>query len=199
MGFQSLNTKTVIYYDDFIAQLANYQAHSSGSINRIWRAISGKSGIAQLQANNGYNSLRHNPNSLFVSDSKEFILSASVAIVRNTGNQVHYIGLMDKHLGELPVLNGCFLEGSTATGNWKGYLYRNGVLLDSGVVASLANNEIFQNITITAYNGKVVMVVNSDQLTLTGQTDFAVGLCFGLSNSGVSWPSFLIDWVKMEV
>lgn len=199
MGFQALNNRQTLYFDDFIGQLGAYQVHSSGTINRLWRAYSGKNGVAQFQANAGYNSARHNPNSLYVSNSREFILSGSLAIIRNTGRQLHYFGLIDKHLGELPVANGFYIEGNTSSGHWRGLLCRNGVLLDAKTIAPIAADETFQTVTITSYNGQTKISIDNSSTTLTGQTDFAAGFLFGLSNTGTSFPSILIDWIKLEV
>lgn len=198
MGFQTLSARTVLYFDDFIGQLGAYQFHSSGTINRLWRASSGKNGVAQFQANAGYNSARHNPNSLYIFNSREFVLSGSLAIIRSTGTQLHYFGLIDKHLGELPVANGFYIQGDTSTGNWRGLLYRNGVLLDSKTITTIAANETFQTVTISSYNGQTKISIDNSSITLTGQTDFAAGFLFGLSNTGTSFPSILIDWVKLE-
>ena len=198
MGFQTLSARTVLYFDDFIGQLGAYQFHSSGTINRLWRASSGTNGVAQFQANAGYNSARHNPNSLYIFNSREFVLSGSLAIIRSTGTQLHYFGLIDKHLGELPVANGFYIQGDTSTGNWRGLLYRNGVLLDSKTITTIAANETFQTVTISSYNGQTKISIDNSSITLTGQTDFAAGFLFGLSNTGTSFPSILIDWVKLE-
>ena len=194
----SIETSGVVYSDNFIQQWSgNYQAHNAGSVNRIWKQEPGRDGVLQLQANNGYNSIRHNPNSLYV-DNRKLMVEAEIAIAKNTGNQSFFIGLMDKHLGELPQANGIYLEGTTTDNQWRAYSYKNSVLIDSGVVGELVANNIFQHLSIEIGIGYAVVKIDGNELDLTVSNGFSCGLLFGLTNSGVSWPSLLLDWVKIS-
>ncbi len=195
--FQSFNLESIVYSDDFIQQWSgSYQGHNSGSINRNWIAVPGKDGVLQLQVNNGYNSLRHNPNSLYI-DNRKLVLSAELAVARNTGNQTAIIGLMDKHLGELPAANGVWLQGTTSDNSWRAYSYKSGVLIDSGVVGTLVASSVFQHISIEIGVGTAEINIDGIETDLDLSNNFAAGLCFGLINDAVSWPSLMLDWVKI--
>ena len=196
MSIYSIAQKKVLFFDDFIQQWGGtYQSHNAGSVNRIWSPWAGRDGVLQLQANNGYNSLRFNPNSLYI-DSRKLVIEADISCVKNTGIQTFYFGLGDRHLGELPQLNGVYLTASTSDNQWYGYSYKGGVMLDSGVVASLST--AFQTVRIEVGSGVAVVGVGNSELELTVQNNFAASLFFGIVNTGISWPSLLLDWVEIS-
>lgn len=192
-----IQSEKIIFVDEFAGQWSGaYQALNTGSINRLWRAISGKDGVLELQVNNGHNTLRHNPNSLYL-DSRTLYLAADVAAIRSSGTQQFYFGLTDKHLGELPITNGVLLTASTSDNLWRGQSYKGGTLVDTGVVGTLFGNSIFQSLKIELNSSRAIVTVGTTELPLTFTRNYAVGLMFGMVNTGSSWPSMLVDWVKL--
>lgn len=198
MSIYSIAQKKVLFFDDFVAQWGgSYQAHNSGSANRIWSPVSGRDGVLQLQVNSGYNSLRFNPNSLYY-DGRKLTVSTDAAIARNSGTQQVYFGLSDKHLGELSITNGVYFLGDTTTNQWRAFSVKSGVTLDSGVAGTLGSNNVFQSLQLTLEGTQAIASVDGVELPLALQVNFAASLMFGIVNSGASWSSFLLDWIEIS-